>query len=460
MKINYFNYKKIKDDCYLLTNDFGSYCFLNEDKFRHLVADSIDYDEELFNKGFIIEDDLNKAANRLKSRYREMKKYLLSSTCLHIFVLTSDCNFRCLYCQARDENNHKSGLMSKEIAKKCVDIALQSPDKVLSFEFQGGEPLLNFSTLKYIVEYANKNKGYHDINYSVVTNISLLDESIINYFKDNKISMATSLDGPKEVQDINRPFSDGEGSYDTVCSNIKRVKENGQYIGAIETTSKYNLDKYKETIDTYVSLGLCEIFIRPLTKLGTAANNWDEIGYSSSSFKEYYRKSLLYILELNINGTKIKEGHASVFLQKIIGNYSNNYMELRSPCGASIGQRAYFFDGNIFTCDEGRMMYEMGDDAFLIGNVNNSNHSELIKSSITKTLMLSSMTELLPACNECVYQPYCGVCPVATYGETKNIFNNQCNNFRCELYKGILDVLFEILSLNNSEYIKILNNWL
>ena len=146
MKINYFNYKKIKDDCYLLTNDFGSYCFLNEDKFRHLVAGSIDYDEELFNKGFIIEDDLNKAANRLKSRYREMKKYLLSSTCLHIFVLTSDCNFRCLYCQARDENNHKSGLMSKEIAKKCVDIALQSPDKVLSFEFPGGEPLLNFST--------------------------------------------------------------------------------------------------------------------------------------------------------------------------------------------------------------------------------------------------------------------------------------------------------------------------
>ena len=36
-------------------------------------------------------------------------------------------------------------------------------------------------------------------------------------------------------------------------------------------------------------------------------------------------------------------------------------MELRSPCGAGTGQIAYYYDGNIYTCDEGRMLAEMGN---------------------------------------------------------------------------------------------------
>ena len=47
-----------------------------------------------------------------------------------------------------------------------------------------------------------------------------------------------------------------------------------------------------------------------------------------------------------------------------------NYMELRSPCGAGVGQLAYYADGDIFTCDEGRMLHEMGQSTFRLGNVN------------------------------------------------------------------------------------------
>ena len=54
----------------------------------------------------------------------------------------------------QSEKSCSKGFMSKDTAKKAVDIAIQSPTDYLDFEFQGGEPLLNFEVLKYIVEYA------------------------------------------------------------------------------------------------------------------------------------------------------------------------------------------------------------------------------------------------------------------------------------------------------------------
>lgn len=42
--------------------------------------------------------------------------------------------------------------------------ALQSPEHYLNFEFQGGEPLLNYPVIRHIVEYAEKNTyAYLDI---------------------------------------------------------------------------------------------------------------------------------------------------------------------------------------------------------------------------------------------------------------------------------------------------------
>lgn len=51
------------------------------------------------------------------------------------------------------------------------------------------------------------------------------------------------------------------------------------------------------------------------------------------------------MIRLNQKGVRIIEGHARIFLRKILGGFSENYMELRSPCGAAVGQIAYYYDG-------------------------------------------------------------------------------------------------------------------
>jgi uncharacterized protein len=71
------------------------------------------------------------------------------------------------------------------------------------------------------------------------------------------------------------------------------------------------------------------------------------------------------MIELNAGGTEILERYAAIFLTKILGGVDPNFLDVRWPAGAGLGALAYNYDGAIFTCDEGRMLDAMGDDAFL-----------------------------------------------------------------------------------------------
>ena len=53
-----------------------------------------------------------------------------------------------------------------------------------------------------------------------------------------------------------------------------------------------------------------------------------------------------------------------------------------SPCGAGVGQMSYYYDGNVYTCDEGRMLSEMGDNSFLLGNVHTNTFQECVSSPV------------------------------------------------------------------------------
>lgn len=459
-KLNYFNFEE-KNGKYLITNDIGKYSFLSKQQFNKLIQKKELDDttmKELIEKGFIFNINDEIFASKQALELRRAKEYLLVPTTLHIFVVSKNCNFNCIYCQAGQLDSKEEFYMSKEVAKKAVDIALKSPSRYLTFEFQGGEPLTNFDTIKYIIEYSKSNGKDKNIEYNLVSNLTLLTDEMIGFFKENDVSICTSIDGNRQLQNTNRPYK-GKDSYNETINKFKKLKENQIKVNAIETTTKYNLDKSKELVDEYIKLGLDSIFIRPLTKLGKADKNWNKIGYSSTDFLSFYKKTLDYIIEKNKVGIFLSEGHSSIFLRKILLNEPVNYMELRSPCGGAIGQTAYYYDGNIYTCDEGRMLSEMGNDSFKLGNVFENNYKDLMQSDCTKTMCIASCLECLPYCNSCVYMPYCGACPVINLAQDNNIFARNPNEYRCEIYKGILDILFEYIE-DKPENIDIFNKWI
>lgn len=461
--INYFNFTKFKEKI-LITNETGHYCFLTLEQFKEFISDRIDYDtaigHELLHKYFVFKDSKQEFLNQSTELLRINKGYLLQSTSLHIFVLTNSCNLRCIYCQAKKDSKYKLGMMTLETASKAVEFALQSPNNYLTFEFQGGEPLLNFEALKHIVEYTECKKGNRHIQYNLVSNITKMTPEIISFIKKYNIGVSTSLDGDETVHDINRSYATGAGTYCSVVTAIKDIRKQGVYIGAIQTTSKYGLSNAKELVDTYINNKMEYIFIRPLTPLGCAFKEWDTIGYSPEEFIEFYKECFNYIIEANKSGIRLVEGHASIFLRKILKLESGNYMELRSPCGGAIGQIAYYYDGDIYTCDEGRMLGEMGNKEFKLGNVFDNTYRDIIYSPKCTAVMAASFLGSIPECCDCVYLPYCGTCPVLNFALENDIFPRTSNNYRCKIYKGILEIIFNFLYQNDSEIINIFHSWI
>ena len=461
MRLNYFNFKRFEDKI-LLTNDFGCYVFVTPEEFSQLLHKSIDQEsslgKELYKKHFVYYDTNLEFSAASKYAMRASKAYLASGTSLHIFVVTTACNAGCVYCQANNGVTTPSLYMSNEIAEKAIDIALQSPETELSFEFQGGEPLLNFEIIKHIVTYAEKKKDWHEIKYSIVTNLTLLTDEMIDFFEANRINVSTSIDGPCAVHNLNRPLKNGNGSYKKVLDSIKKLQNRNIHIGAIQTTTKLSLRYPKEIVQTYKEIGFDSIFIRPLTPLGKATRNWESIGYTPEEFLAFYRVAVDELLRINENGYFLREDQAAILLNKLHGE-SLNYMELRSPCGAGVGQLAYYADGNIFTCDEGRMLYEMGDHTFQLGNVFASTYKELIQSSTCKAVCASSILETIPGCCDCVYQPFCGTCPVVSYAKTHDIIEKAPRGYKCRIFSGILDYIFDLILKSDAETKRVLNSW-
>ena len=462
MKVNYFNFKKNQEG-YLITNEQGRYYFLSPKEFENFVREdfaAIDPGilEDLKERYFIYDSNEAVFVEKAMEAYRDNKQYIFHGTCLHIFVLTNACNMCCVYCQAQDSSQEIKGIMNEETARQAVEIALQSPEQNLTFEFQGGEPLINFDMIRFIVEYSSERRNDKEIQYSLVTNTILLTDEMIQFFKQYHISVSTSLDGHQELHDHNRPLRTGEGTFQMVEKNVKRLQKAGLSVGAIQTTTKQSLKNPGEIIKTYLKMGFDHLFIRPLTPLGYAKEHWNEIGYDAEEFIDFYGKILKMIVEYNKHGIRVAEGHARIFLRKILAGYSDNYMELRSPCGAAIGQLAYYYDGNIYTCDEGRMVAEMGDSMFCLGNVKNVSYDELMDHRICKVTCQASVLETLPSCCDCAYHPYCGVCPVINYASDQNIYERQINSYRCKIYKGMLDTIFQMI-LTDPEVLKIFGSW-
>ncbi|MBL7056497.1 His-Xaa-Ser system radical SAM maturase HxsB [Candidatus Woesearchaeota archaeon] len=444
--------KKIRDR-YLVTNDYGSFVDLSEEEHRDYISNNL-HDklfDKLEEKGIILTKDNEQ---RIAERYRKKTSYLDQGTSLHIIVVTLRCNFKCVYCHSASKPmNQTHHDMSLETAKKTVDFIFQSPSHYITIEFQGGEPTLNLSAVKFITKYAKElNKVYKkDLRFSIVTNMSTMNEKILEYLLQENIGICTSLDGPKEVHDKNRFYIGGKGTHDTVKGWIKKIKKKNPTTGhALATITRYTLPYYKELIQEYIDLNYKFIWLRPVNKLGFAKNSWKKTSYTAQEFIEFYKNSIDHIIK---NKLPIIEKMTWIMLKKILTDEDPNYLDLRATCGAAIGQMAYMNDGGVYSCDEGRMV---GDDTFKIGTVDQKFKEIMDSKEVCNLVSVSTNDGYL--CDDCAYKPYCGVCPACHYSTTGNLRPNLATDDRHLILEGIFTYLFEKL-LFDKEYSEVFEKW-
>ena len=448
--INKFCNQKFDDNHILLTTDHGSWVLLSKEEYELLLKKRVEEDSHLFevleDKGIIITE---KNQNSLVEGYGEKFNYLFNGISLHIIAPTLRCNQNCVYCQANSKDlKCKNYDMDENTSKDVIDFIFQTPSKFINVEFQGGEPLVIFPILQYIIEYVKQKNnstncnekgwfsGCKNVSFTIVTNLTLMDNDILNYFLKNRVRISTSLDGPKEIHNKNRPFRSGKGSYDDVVYWIDVVKEKYPNLSALPTITKFSLNHVKEISDEYIKYNFSHTRMRELNIAGMTIKSLDEIGYKPEDFLKFWKEYLKYVIALNKKGIKFWDETTSFIITRILCKKSRLNACLNSPCGVGTIQSAYNHKGDVYTCDEAR-----SDETFKIGNVKENNYKEVFTSeSIANFIRLSSCTSFL--CDDCVWHAYCSPCLISAYGENRSLVP-KFPNFTCKIRGGQIEEIFK-----------------
>ena len=466
----FFRFRQVGDSV-VVTNFEGNFLLLTQDEFRAFAEGTVDPESELYQR--LSDANFLRATydvDRAAEAYKRRKTFLDSGVNLGILVVTLRCNETCVYCHASRANMDAVHTdMTPEIAEKAVDLFLSSTSDFVTLEFQGGEPLVNFPVVQHIIEYAlerNKTVGKR-LEFTMVSNLAMMDEEKLRYLLGHKVQLCTSIDGPEKLHNAQRKLPTMDAHQQAVRW-LRRINEEYEKAGldptlyhveALLTTTRDTLPMWKEVVDTYVKLGCRALFLRPIDPFGFAERTRKRVEYSRRDYLEYYRRAVDYMIELNKQGVEILERFAAIFLTKILRGEDPNFLDVRAPAGTGIGQLAVNYDGTVFTCDEGRMLHEMGDDTFFLGHVDTHRYRQLVGHETVRAAVIASNLDGQPDCINCAYNPYCGTIPATNHKTTGSVFGRMRESDVCAVHKGIQDYLFEKLATADDETKDILLRW-
>jgi len=463
-----FRFMRFDPSRYLLVNECGEFIFLDVQSFRdfssHRLPPGNDVYLDLKAKQFLTDDTSSPLLEILATKYRTKKSFLRGFTKLHLFVATLRCDHSCLYCQVSRQSEDRAAFdMTPETGMKAVDLMLRSPARDITMEFQGGEPLLNFPLIRFLVEYSesrNRDVG-KNIDRVITTNLSKATQEILEYCRDRQITLSTSLDGPPQLHNANRPRP-GNDSYDVVIRNLELARNvlGRENVGVLMTTSRASLGKVREIIDEYVARDVRSIFLRSISPYGFAARTRSKTGYLTDEFLDFYREGLAYILELNKKGVELVELYAKIILTKILTPFASTFTDLQSPAAIGIGAIVYNYDGDVYASDESRMLAEMGDKTFRLGNVHENSYEEIFCGATLRRLVASSVNESLPGCSDCAYLLYCGADPVFHHATQGDVVGHRPTSEFCRKNMGVITELFKYIAAGDRDVMRIFWAWI
>lgn len=460
-----FNFTHLDADRYVLTNAVGEHLVADrttlEAFVRHEISPSTDGYAALKTKHFLMDATSDVAIDLLTLKTRTKYSRLPDFTALHIFVVTLRCEHSCPYCQVSRQSDDRVAFdMSVETADKALDLVFRSPSPVLKIEFQGGESMLNFDLVRHVVERAEAmNAGSRRLEFVIATNLAVATDEILEYCRDHQILISTSLDGPADLHNANRPRK-GRDSYERAIAGIRRAREivGRDRVSALMTTTQSSLSRVRDIVDEYVAQGFHEVFLRPLSPYGFAVKTKSFAAYDLDEWLRFYFDGLAYILDLNRRGVFFRETFASIVLEKMLTPFGTGYVDLTSPAGIGTGVLVYNYDGDVYASDESRMLAEMGDKTFRIGNVHENAWEEIVTADALLDAIERSYTGSAPMCSQCAFEPFCGAEPVFHHATQGDIVGHKPTSLFCRRNLAIFRRLVSMLDAGGADA-DILRSW-
>lgn len=145
--------------------------------------------------------------------------------------LSDRCNLNCGFCYTKGGHGNS---FSQEHIDKVFDWMFSqynagaTPEQRqwgIRVTIYGGEPLLEWENLKNVVvsKKALAETVGIKLQFSLVTNMTLLTEEKLDWLIANRVGVHPSIDGCQPAQDAERKFADGSGSSAIVYQNAKML---------------------------------------------------------------------------------------------------------------------------------------------------------------------------------------------------------------------------------------------
>jgi len=329
------------------------------------------------------------------------------------FFLTQSCNLRCRYCYGEGGEYGHKGDMDEKTAFQGVDwlIEQSGKQKKIHIGFFGGEPFLNFPLMQKIVDYAREktDKADKKVSFHATTNGTLLDEKQINFIQDQDINVMISLDGAREIQDSQRPFGGGKGSYDHIVPKVKNLlavrPQTPGHAVLMEGTDP------REVKEAMREIGFTQVSITPASDCMLSCEK-----------KPGPDRDLLNVLapleqetDLWLEGIKGRDSSALTRLMNNSELYPGLVTFLHGskrffPCGAGRGLMGISCKGDAYLCHR-----FVGMEEYKLGNV--------FDTHIDRDEFLKSPIDVMEKCGDCPARYYCaGNCRYDNAASTGSVF--------------------------------------
>lgn len=409
------------------------------EKYIRGQASSIIEDDE--KEAFLTILDLEKKGLLFSKDSKALPKKVndsLKSICLNV---AHTCNLACPYCFAAGGNyKGDEGLMSKEVGIKAIDYLLANSHKrpIVEVDFFGGEPLLNFSLIEYLVPYGNQKAEAmgKTIKWSMTTNGVLLNEKVQDFLIANNIGTVLSIDGRKTVHDRHRYFKNKKGSYDIILKNYLQFKDKTQDYVVRGTYTGYNKDFY-EDVNTLKDLGFKHISMEPVITDGNEP--WDLKKADLSILENSYEVLKNHFIDWYNKEDAIDFFHFNIDLKGGPCLYKRI-----TACGAGFEYIAITPDGDIFPCHQ-----LIEDSIYKMGNIMDDTFDTAIKDTFIENNIYNKET-----CSTCWARFYCsGGCHANNYHFSKKLdtpYALGCDLEKIRLEKALWAQVYMLLNPKDS----------
>jgi uncharacterized protein len=295
--------------------------------------------------------------------------------------------------------------MSPATACAAIEKVFKSVPDVPEILFFGGEPLIGFATIKKAVQACDQYCLAHEAQmpaFTISTNGTLIDHEVIEFFKRHNFSVIISLDGPQHINDKQRQFPSGKGTYDIIKKKIDMLRGAGIEI-TIETVFTDNHTNCEETIEsTYeflVKLGGRHIYLTPAIG-GSPDESLD--GRFLANLQQTYTASTERIMDSWLTDSPIRMPHWADILYTLISRKGKTHF-----CGDGYKGITVDCSGKVFPC------YMLIHDSLYMGSVYDEEFPGDDFRKVT-ALMRQTSKDSFPKCVKCWAKKLCSPC----YGDT------------------------------------------